>query len=85
MWGNSSVLVTAGAGLTGSGSKIVHRPLPTDDPKKPCKPDISKAQELFDWRRTVPLRENPTRTIACFEAVRGLLAVADEASVSCGY
>jgi UDP-glucuronate decarboxylase len=52
--------------ITGSGSKIVHRPLPADDPKQ-RKPDISKAQELLDWRPTVPLRNGLTRTVAYFE------------------
>src|ERR1700704_2213072 len=35
--------------ITGSTAKIVHRPMPTDDPKQ-RQPDISKAQELLDWR-----------------------------------
>jgi UDP-glucuronate decarboxylase len=52
--------------ITGSASKIVHRPLPADDPKQ-RKPDISKAQELLDWRPTVPLRNGLTRTVAYFE------------------
>src|SRR5207302_4664060 len=38
--------------ITGSAAKIVHRPLPADDPKQ-RRPDISKAQELLDWRPTV--------------------------------
>jgi len=82
MWGNSSALVTGAVDLTGSSSKIVHRPLPTDDLNKQRKPDISRAPELFDWRPTVPLREYPTRTIACFEPAPGLFAVAEEAPVS---
>jgi UDP-glucuronate decarboxylase len=52
--------------ITGSNSKIIHRPLPTDDPKQ-RKPDISKAEELLDWRPRVPLREGLTKTIAYFE------------------
>jgi UDP-glucuronate decarboxylase len=52
--------------ITGSASKIVHRPLPTDDPRQ-RKPDISKAQELLDWRPTVPLRNGLAKTIAYFE------------------
>jgi len=52
--------------ITGSVSKIVHRPLPTDDPKQ-RQPDISKAQELLGWRPTVPLREGLTKTAAYFE------------------
>src|SRR5215813_12363023 len=56
--------------ITGSASKIVHRPLPTDDPKQ-RQPDISEAQELLGWRPTVPLRVGLTKTAAYFE---GLLA-----------
>jgi UDP-glucuronate decarboxylase len=52
--------------LIGSSSKILHRPLPFDDPRQ-RKPDISKAQELFDWRPSVPLLEGLTKTIAFFE------------------
>jgi len=52
--------------ITGSVSKIVHRPLPTDDPKQ-RQPDISRAQELLGWRPTVPLREGLTKTAAYFE------------------
>jgi UDP-glucuronate decarboxylase len=56
--------------ITGSASKTVHRPLPTDDPKQ-RQPDISEAQELLGWRPTVPLRVGLTKTAAYFE---GLLA-----------
>jgi UDP-glucuronate decarboxylase len=41
--------------ITGSDSKIVHRPLPTDAPKQ-RQPDIRETQELLGWRPTVPLR-----------------------------
>jgi len=58
--------------ITGSSSRIVRRPLPADDPKQ-RKPDISKAQELLDWRPTIQLREGLTKAIAYFE---GLLASA---------
>ena len=58
--------------LTGSKSKLVHRPLPSDDPRQ-RKPDISKAQAVLDWRPTVPLEEGLKRTIAHF---RDVLAVA---------
>ena len=54
--------------ITGSKSKIVHRPLPSDDPKQ-RKPNISKAQELLGWRPTVPLRDGLKKTIAYFEDV----------------
>jgi len=52
--------------ITGSASKIIHRPLPTDDPKQ-RQPDISEAQELLGWRPTVPLRVGLTKTAAYFE------------------
>ncbi len=52
--------------LTGSASKIVHRPLPTDDPKQ-RRPNISKAQELLDWRPTVALADGLVKTIAYFD------------------
>jgi dTDP-glucose 4,6-dehydratase len=51
--------------LTGSRSKIVSRPLPTDDPKV-RRPDISRARERLDWSPQVPLREGLRRTIAWF-------------------
>ena len=52
--------------LTGSKSKIVHRPLPVDDPMQRC-PDITKARELLGWEPKVPLREGLERTIAYFD------------------
>jgi len=64
--------------ITGSASKIVHRPLPTDDPKQ-RQPEISKAQELLDWRPAVPLRVGLTKTAAYFDgllAQEGAIAVA---------
>jgi len=52
--------------LTGSAAKIVHRPLPTDDPRQRC-PDISRAQELLAWQPRVQLRDGLVKTIAYFE------------------
>jgi UDP-glucuronate decarboxylase len=52
--------------LVGASSRIVHMPLPTDDPRQ-RRPDISKANELLDWKPTVPLREGLVRTIGYFE------------------
>lgn len=51
--------------LTGSASKLDHRPLPADDPTR-RRPDISVAREKLDWEPTVPLREGLTKTIAYF-------------------
>ena len=52
--------------LTGSRSKIVHRPLPQDDPQK-RRPDISEAEGVLHWRPTISLREGLTKTIPYFE------------------
>jgi nucleoside-diphosphate-sugar epimerase len=53
--------------LTGSSSKVVHRPLPSDDPMQRC-PDITKAKELLGWEPKVNLREGLTQTINWFRA-----------------
>ncbi|TFZ04344.1 UDP-glucuronic acid decarboxylase family protein [Ramlibacter rhizophilus] len=52
--------------LTGSRSRIVHEPLPADDPTQ-RRPDIRLAAEKLQWQPTVPLREGLVRTIASFE------------------
>jgi dTDP-glucose 4,6-dehydratase len=51
--------------MTGSTSRIVYRPLPTDDPKT-RQPDITRARTLLGWQPTVPLEEGLERTIAYF-------------------
>ena len=53
-------------GLVGSKSRIVHRPLPPDDPRQ-RRPDISKAQEVLGWVPRMPLAEGLMRTIEYFE------------------
>ena len=52
--------------LTGSRAKIVHQPLPTDDPRM-RRPDISEADRVLDWRPTTPLNEGLIETIRYFE------------------
>jgi UDP-glucuronate decarboxylase len=52
--------------MTGSRSKIVHRPLPEDDPKQ-RRPDISEAQRLLNWYPTVSLEPGLKATIEYFE------------------
>jgi len=52
--------------LTGSRSRIVHRPPSQDDPRQ-RRPDISKAHDLFGWSPRTPLKEGLTRTIAYFD------------------
>jgi UDP-glucuronate decarboxylase len=54
--------------LTGSKSRLVHRPRPEDDPCQ-RRPDISKAEELLGWQPTTPLRDGLRRTISYFEEV----------------
>jgi UDP-glucuronate decarboxylase len=52
--------------MTGSGSRIVHLPLPQDDPVQ-RKPIISRAKaQLNDWEPLVGLEEGLERTIAYF-------------------
>jgi len=57
--------------LTGSASRIVHRPLPQDDPKQ-RQPDIAEARSKLDWWPTVPLEDGLERTIAYFRRFLGL-------------
>ena len=53
--------------MTHSGSKIIHLPLPQDDPIQ-RKPVISKAKALLDdWEPVVDLEEGLARTIAYFD------------------
>ncbi|HKQ97351.1 MAG TPA: UDP-glucuronic acid decarboxylase family protein [Candidatus Polarisedimenticolia bacterium] len=51
--------------LTGSKSRIVHRPLPTDDPKV-RQPDISLARRETGWKPRVGLDAGLKRTVAYF-------------------
>jgi dTDP-glucose 4,6-dehydratase len=51
--------------MTGSKSKIVYRPLPTDDPKQ-RRPDITRARELLGWEPKVQLEEGLIKTIEYF-------------------
>ena len=53
--------------IVGARSRIVHRPLPVDDPRR-RRPDITKAERLLDWRPTVELRQGVERTIEHFAA-----------------
>ncbi len=50
---------------TGSKSKVVHKPLPQDDPKQ-RKPDITKAKRILKWEPKVALAEGLTKTIEYF-------------------
>jgi UDP-glucuronate decarboxylase len=59
-------LATIVINLTGSRSRIVHRPRPEDDPEQ-RRPDISRAQELLDWKPHTLLEDGLARTIAYFD------------------
>lgn len=52
--------------LTGSRSRVVHKPLPQDDPVQ-RKPDISLAKKELGWEPTVNLEEGLKKTIPYFE------------------
>ena len=54
--------------LTGSRSKIVHRPLPPDDPVQ-RQPDITLARKALGWEPSVMLDEGLRRTIDYFRSV----------------
>jgi UDP-glucuronate decarboxylase len=58
--------------LTGSRSRIVHRPLPEDDPRQ-RRPDISMAQERLGWTPKVSLEKGLRRTIPYFEQLLATL------------
>ena len=48
--------------MTGSTSKIIYKPLPTDDPKV-RQPDITRARTLLGWEPKVSLDEGLSKTI----------------------
>jgi UDP-glucuronate decarboxylase len=52
--------------LTNSSSKLIHKPLPADDPKQRC-PNIALATEKLDWRPVVPLEKGLEKTIQYFD------------------
>jgi UDP-glucuronate decarboxylase len=47
-------------------SRIVHRPLPADDPLQ-CRPDIARAVAALGWQPHVALEDGLQRTIDYFE------------------
>jgi UDP-glucuronate decarboxylase len=64
--------------LTGSRSKIIRRPLPTDDPRQ-REPDITLAREQLGWAPRVQLEEGLAKTIDYF---RGSLPRGEPAAAS---
>jgi len=53
-------------GLTGSNSRIVHKPLPQDDPAQ-RKPDISLAVQRLKWEPRIALEDGLGKTIQYFK------------------
>ena len=51
--------------LVGGKSKIVHKPLPADDPRQ-RRPDIALAKKILKWEPQIPLEEGLKCTIAYF-------------------
>lgn len=54
--------------LTGSKSKIIYQPLPSDDPMQ-RQPDISLAKKELDWSPNVQLDEGLIKTIRFFKTI----------------
>ena len=50
---------------TGSKSKLVHKPLPADDPMQRC-PDITLAKAALGWESRIPLGEGLKKTNTLF-------------------
>ncbi|HVQ41676.1 MAG TPA: UDP-glucuronic acid decarboxylase family protein [Vicinamibacterales bacterium] len=57
--------------MTGASSKVVFKPLPTDDPQV-RQPDITRARTLLGWEPKVPLEQGLTSTIDYFKAKMAL-------------
>ena len=56
--------------LTGSSSRIVYQPLPSDDPVRRC-PDISLAKKMLRWSPKISLHEGLIDTIEYFKKKLG--------------
>lgn len=54
-------------GLTGSGSKIIFKPLPPDDPMQRM-PDITLSENVLSWKPTVQLEDGLKKTIEYFKS-----------------
>nr|VFJ76043.1 MAG: UDP-glucuronate decarboxylase [Candidatus Kentron sp. FW] len=54
--------------ITGSHSRLIYKPPPSDDPIR-RRPDIALAREKLDWIPKVPLDEGLDRTIAYFDTL----------------
>lgn len=57
--------------MIGSKSKIIFKPLPSDDPVR-RKPDISLAKDKLGWEPKIPLNEGLKKTIEYFKKLLNL-------------
>ena len=51
--------------VPGATSRIIYKPLPTDDPKQ-RRPDITRARTILGWEPKVQLQEGLVKTIEYF-------------------
>ncbi len=58
------------ADITGSRSKIIHKLLPSDDPKQ-RKPDITLVKQELNWEPKIKLEDGLVKTIGYFEKLLG--------------
>ena len=54
--------------LTGTGRKIIYKPLPADDPKQ-RKPDITKAKKILNWEPVIGRKEGLKITYDYFKSL----------------
>ena len=54
--------------LTGTKSKLVHEPLPADDPTR-RRPDITLARDRLDWEPKIKLIDGLGKTIEWFQSI----------------
>ena len=66
-------IATAIIRLVGSSSRLVHEPLPVDDPKQ-RRPDITRARTILKWEPKVSLQDGLLKTVGYF---RGRLDAGD--------
>jgi UDP-glucuronate decarboxylase len=53
--------------LVGTKSRLVYKPLPSDDPRQ-RQPDITLAKKTLAWEPKIALRDGLIKTIAYFDA-----------------
>lgn len=76
-----SKLVSVITRLSGSRSRIIHLPLPTDDPQR-RKPDVSRARQLLDWQPRVSLETGLRAVIDWFAKERETRVDASERTLA---